>query len=146
MKKLFEHSIPADFSRVGDLRRLLREGLEPLGVSGSFLERLILVVDEVVSNSIEHGSEYRRGESPIRVIVHENSGGLHLKVDDLDVPQDMVASLEAELHSQDGVPPSALSERGRGMFLITMFLEDLRVLAVEGGGMRVQGRVLEASD
>jgi anti-sigma regulatory factor (Ser/Thr protein kinase) len=146
VKKVFEHRIPADLSLVGDLRRLLRHGLEQAGVSCGFIERLVLVVDEVVSNSIEHGAGYRKSAAPIRVVVRQRVDGLQVEVDDLDVPVDLVTTLEAELHGQDGMPPSAVSERGRGMFLITMLLTDLRVVAVEGGGMRVQGRLLEVGD
>lgn len=141
MIKLFEQRFPADLSRMADLRARVREALEAQGLSETTLERLILVVDEVVSNSIEHGGAYRTTVDPIRVSVHQNSTSLLLEVDDVDVPRDLVIDL-AKVFGDDGdETPSAMAERGRGMFLITMFLEDLEIVVAEGGGMRLQGRL-----
>ena len=140
----FDERFPADLSRMADLRRVLRAHLEGVGVDGAQVERMILVVDEVVSNSIEHGSEYRRSPDPIRVYVERVECDLLLQVDDADVPSDLVANLARVFDDQLGSAPSAVVERGRGMYLITMFLEDLEIVSAEGGGMRLQGR-LDAS-
>lgn len=144
MTELFDQRFPADLSRLADLRRVLREHLEGAGVDESQVERMVLVVDEVVSNAIEHGSAYRRSADPIRVCVERVEAVLLLKVDDADVPSDLVSSLARVFDDRLESAPSAVVERGRGMFLITMFLEDLEIVSAEGGGMRLQGR-LDAS-
>lgn len=141
MTEFFDERFPADLSRMGELRHLLRERLEGGGVDGALVERMILVVDEVVSNSIEHGLEYRRSSHPIRVGVERLECGLMLRIDDVDVPTDLVVNLARVFDDQLDAAPSAVVERGRGMFLITMFLEDLEILCAEGGGMRLQGRL-----
>ncbi len=123
---------------------MLREHLERLGVDEAQVDRMVLVVDEVVSNAIEHGSVYRRSPNPIRVCVERFEAFLLLKVDDADVPSDLVTNLARVFDDQIESVPSAVVERGRGMFLITMFLEGLEILSAEGGGMRLQGR-LDAS-
>ncbi len=144
MTDLFDERFPADLSRLEELRRVLREHLERLGVDEAQVDRMVLVVDEVVSNAIEHGSVYRRSPNPIRVCVERFEAFLLLKVDDADVPSDLVTNLARVFDDQIESVPSAVVERGRGMFLITMFLEGLEILSAEGGGMRLQGR-LDAS-
>ena len=144
MIDLFDERFPADLSRMAEVREIVRNGLAREGVPEEFQERLVLVVDEVVTNSIEHGAEYRQTEKPIRVCVGRTEDGLVLSVEDVDVPPDMVADLAREFGEQGGEAPASLLERGRGMFLISMFLEDLQVSSVEGGGMRLRGRLLES--
>ena len=144
MIDLFDKRFAADLSRMAEMREVVRESLVREGVPAEFLERLVLVVDEVVSNSIEHGTDYRQTEKPIRVCVGRTEDGLVLSVDDVDMPPDMVADLAREFGSQPGEAPALNLERGRGMFLISMFLEDLQVSSVDGGGMRLRGRLLES--
>ena len=144
MIALFDRRFPADLRLMAEVRRVLRTGLEQQGVPELFLERLVLVVDEVVSNSIEHGTDYRQTAEPIRVRVDRSEEGLILVVDDVDVPPAVVASLASEFREQENVAPSALLERGRGMFLIGAYLEDLQVTDADGCGMRLQGRLQES--
>lgn len=143
MNSLFDQRFPADLSRMSELRAVLRQVLVERGVSEDLLERLILVVDEVVTNSIEHGKAYRQTADPIRVGIQQGEQGLEVEVDDFDVPGDLVTALSREFGAHADTLPSVDHERGRGMFLVTLFLEDLRVTPVEGGGMRLQGRLVE---
>ena len=144
MIELFDRRFPADLRHMAEVRRVLRAALELKGVPELFLERLVLVVDEVVSNSIEHGTDYRQTTEPIRVRVDRSEEGLILLVDDVDVPRSVVESLASEFSEQEGVAPSVLLERGRGMFLIGTYLEDLQVTDADGCGMRLQGRLQES--
>jgi anti-sigma regulatory factor (Ser/Thr protein kinase) len=110
-------------------------------VEESRLDRLVLVVDEVVSNSIEHGADYRQSSEPIRVQVQSIQGELFLKIDDIDMPADKIAGLAQVFGEESEAAPSAMALRGRGMYLITSYLEDLEIVAVDGAGMRLQGRL-----
>ncbi|MCB9870419.1 MAG: ATP-binding protein [Planctomycetes bacterium] len=145
MKELFDRRMPADLSGMRDLRAMLRRELGKHGVPELFMERLVLVVDEVVSNAIEHGVDYRCSETPIRVCVQQSEAGLFLLVDDTDVPRRTVDELVAEF-GQQGETPAAALERGRGMFLVATFLVDLDIRWADGGGMRLQGRLQESRD
>jgi anti-sigma regulatory factor (Ser/Thr protein kinase) len=138
---LFDQYFAADLSRMAEMRRLLRESLEGEGVEESRLDRLVLVVDEVVSNSIEHGADYRQSSKPIRVQVQSIQGELFLKIDDIDMPADKIAGLAQVFGEESEAAPSAMALRGRGMYLITSYLEDLEIVAVDGAGMRLQGRL-----
>ncbi len=144
MIALFDRRFPADLRLMAEVRRVLRTGLEQQGVPELFLERLVLVVDEVVSNSIEHGTDYRQTADPIRVRVDRSEEGLILVVDDVDVPRAVVESLASEFREHDDAAPSVLLERGRGMFLIGTYLEDIQVTDADGCGMRLQGRLQES--
>ena len=141
MTLLFDQRFPADLSRMAALRAAMRTSLVAHGLSEVTLERLILVVDEVVSNSIEHGLDYRVSADPIRVCVERSTDDLLLQVEDQDVPPDLVRDLARVFDDGGEATPSAMAERGRGMFLITMFLEDLQIVVAEGGGMRLLGRL-----
>ena len=141
---MFDKRFPADLERMGDMRRALRSGLEVKGVPDACLERLVLVVDEVVTNSIEHGVDYRTSDDPIRVCVSRGEDGLRVLVEDVDVPSTLVRDLTREFAARRDEAPEAVLERGRGMFLITMFLEDLQVGAADGGGLRLEGLLQES--
>ena len=143
MTYLFDQRFPADLGRMMDLRTRLRDGLALCEIPAALVERVVLVVDEVVTNSIEHGEGYRKSEQPIRVAIRQGDQGLEVEVDDLDVPPELVGPLSKELNSEATTLPAMDHERGRGMFLVGMFLEGLRIAPVEGGGMRLQGRLIE---
>lgn len=143
MTDLFDQKFPADLGRMKELRTRLREGLALCQLADAMLERLVLVVDEVVTNAIEHGGGYRKSEQPIRVTVRQGAQGLEVEVDDLDVPPELAESLSKEMDSAANSLPAMDHERGRGLFLVGMFLEDLRIAPVAGGGMRLRGRLAE---
>lgn len=144
MTPIFDAHYPADLARVGEIRAALRARLAASGVAEIHLERLVLVVDEVVSNAIEHGGTYRGSPEPIRVQVWLDGAVLHLAVDDLDTPGDVRDALERDLGGAIPGQPDVTSERGRGLFLIHTFLADLEVSAVDGRGMRLTGRLAES--
>ena len=88
--EVLEFRLPAKIAHLRVLRRSLRQGLQDMGVAELPLDRLLLVVDEVVSNAIEHGQIYRRSAEPILVQVHRQDRGLLLSIEDADVPAAVV--------------------------------------------------------
>ena len=144
MIELFDRRFPADLSRMEGLRGEIRAGMKQEGVPSVLSDNLILVVDEIVSNAIEHGVEYRSSQHPIRVQVSKSEDGLLLAVCDTDVPRELVSDLAREFEQKDRSVSSSLMERGRGMFLIATLLAELRISHAEGGGMRLQGRLRES--
>ena len=144
MTELLDRRFPADLSRMGEMRGEIREGMKHEGVPDVLSDNLILVVDEIVSNAIEHGVEYRNSDHPIRIQVSKSEEGLVLAVSDVDVPNELIADLAKEFEQRDQNVSDSLMERGRGMFLITMLLAELRVSQADGGGMRLWGRLRES--
>ncbi len=143
MNNELDFRFPAEPDYLRVLRDRLREGLDAMGVPQAAADRVLLVMDEIASNAIEHGARYRHGEKPLRVRVRMvEESRLFLQFHDEDMPPDTFAEVSAEILSMDTAPFVEL-ERGRGLFLIREFLSDLQVLELSGGGMLLEGFLRE---
>jgi anti-sigma regulatory factor (Ser/Thr protein kinase) len=128
---------------VGKVRDAVRRLAAELGAAESVGEQLALVADELINNAIEHGSVYRRrGEALALEVAAAAAGRLRVEFVDPEMPGELVARLAAHVAEATGGLPALDSERGRGLFLLTVFLQDLRVEAAGvGGGLRIVGHV-----
>ena len=128
---------------VGKVRDAVRRLAADLGAAESVGEQLALVADELINNAIEHGSVYRRrGESLALEVAAAAAGRLRVEFVDPEMPGELVARLAAHVAEATGGLPALDSERGRGLFLLTVFLQDLRVEAAgAAGGLRIVGHV-----
>jgi anti-sigma regulatory factor (Ser/Thr protein kinase) len=128
---------------VGKVRDAVRRLAADLGAAESVGEQLALVADELINNAIEHGSVYRRrGEALALEVAAAAAGRLRVEFVDPEMPGELVARLAAHVAEATGGLPALDSERGRGLFLLTVFLQDLRVEAAGvGGGLRIVGHV-----
>lgn len=139
MKYELDYRFPAEPDHLRLFRNMLREGLVEMGVLEDAIQRALLVMDEVVSNAIEHGVEYRKGAKPLRARVQLVEGDrLFMEFYDEDVPSEVLAGVIREIQNGDYMPVAEL-ERGRGLFLIREFLSDLQVMELSGGGMLLEG-------
>lgn len=140
---VLEFRIEADVARVRFLRADIRDRLEELGVAEGDVDRLVLVVDELVSNSIEHGASYRSEEDVLSIRLTILESHVELGFEDPSVPAGIVAEMLRLLDQcrSGGVPPLD-NERGRGLFLIDDGLEDVVVEAgADGSGLELTGRL-----
>jgi anti-sigma regulatory factor (Ser/Thr protein kinase) len=128
---------------VGKVRDAVRRLAADLGAAESVGEQLALVADELINNAIEHGSVYRRrGEALALEVAAAAAGRLRVEFVDPEMPGELVARLAAHVAEATGGLPALDSERGRGLFLLTVFLQDLRVEAAgAAGGLRIVGHV-----
>lgn len=139
-KRLQFAASPGVVSKVRDaVRRLVAD----LGAAESVGDQLALVADELINNAIEHGAVYRRrGEALALEVAVAAAGRLRVEFVDPEMPGELVARLAAHVAEATGGLPALDSERGRGLFLLTVFLQDLRVEAAGvGGGLRIVGHV-----
>ena len=138
--------IEPDVSRLRSLRAAIREQLAAAGVADSDVDRLVLVVDEIVSNAIEHGSAYRNDEDVLGIRIRVADAHVDLVFHDPSVPQQTVAEMVAMLQRcQRGEMPPLDSERGRGLFLIRDGLDEIAVDTGAGGrGLELVGRLVRA--
>ncbi len=114
-----------------------------MGIAAAATDRVLLVMDEIVSNAIEHGAHYRQGGKPLRArVTLVEDDRLFLQFHDEDMPSDTFAEVSAEILNMDTVPFVEM-ERGRGLFLIREFLSDLQVLQPSDGGMLLEGFLRE---
>jgi anti-sigma regulatory factor (Ser/Thr protein kinase) len=128
---------------VGKVRDAVRRLAADLGAAESVGDQLALVADELINNAIEHGSVYRRrGEALALEVAAAAAGRLRVEFVDPEMPGELVARLAAHVAEATGGLPALDSERGRGLFLLTVFLQDLRVEAAgAAGGLRIVGHV-----
>lgn len=133
---------PAEPGHLRVFRRMLREGLAAMGIAEPATERVVLVMDEIVSNAIEHGADYRQGGEPLRARVTLVADRLFLQFHDDDMPAEILAELSRQILNGNCAPVAGL-ERGRGLFLIREFLSELQVQELSGGGMLLEGFLRE---
>lgn len=127
---------------VGKVRDAVRRLAADLGAAESVGDQLALVADELINNAIEHGAVYRRRGEALALEVAAAAGRLRVEFVDPEMPGELVARLAAHVAEATGGLPALDSERGRGLFLLTVFLQDLRVEAAGvGGGLRIVGHV-----
>ncbi|MCK5945004.1 MAG: ATP-binding protein [Planctomycetes bacterium] len=112
-----------------------------LGAEPSVCDNLALVVDELVNNAIEHGAAYRSSSQDLRVAIDTDGDLLVIEFFDPEMPEDQVRELSLALSATASGMPSLDSERGRGLFLLSVYLEDLRAERAEQGGLRLSGRI-----
>jgi len=141
---VLEFRIDADASRVRFLRTDIREQLEDIGVAEGDVDRLVLVVDEIVSNAIEHGRAYRRAHDVLAIRLTVAAAHVDLAFHDPSVPPETVNEMLRLIEQfRDGDVPPLDNERGRGLFLIDDGLDELSVVPGAGGqGLQLTGRLL----
>ena len=112
--------------------------LEELAADEQSVNKVVLVIDEMVANAIEHADPYR-GSSELLLRLTQRGQDVALDFEDPDVPADVIAELGAMLATGSERRPPVESERGRGLFLMATGIDQLEVSGRPGGGMRLTG-------
>jgi anti-sigma regulatory factor (Ser/Thr protein kinase) len=120
--------IPCDLSLVKPVRDLVASLCRLEGFDDERISEVTLVVTELVNNAIEHTGPPTTAE--IRGGSYEDRLEIAV-IDQAPVP------LEADAFEFDG-PPDADNERGRGLFLVKAFADEVRLSRAEGGGNRIE--------
>lgn len=123
------------------LRVRVRALATQMGVDEEGADRLALVVDELVNNAIEHGAGYRQQDLDLAIELHAFTEKMELTFFDREMPPESVQELARALSASATGMPTLDSERGRGLFLMSIYLEDLRVDVAPDGGLRLVGTV-----
>ncbi len=120
-----------------DVRRLATG----LGAEERVGDNLALVVDELVNNAIEHGAGYRQRGLDLALQVDADGEQLRVEFFDPEMPPDTVRELAQMLADAANGMPSLESERGRGLFLLSVYLQDLHAEVAMAGGLRLIGHI-----
>ncbi|MCB9879877.1 MAG: ATP-binding protein [Planctomycetes bacterium] len=138
-----EHEVvfPADGMMLRDVRAKVRKIAADLGAAANVCDNVALVVDEVVNNAIEHGASYRQHVHHLTVRLERDHENLVVQFFDPEMPDDEVGDLAQALGAASNGMPSLDSERGRGLFLLSVYLEGLRAELAPGGGLRLLGHL-----
>jgi anti-sigma regulatory factor (Ser/Thr protein kinase) len=133
---------PPDANSIRKLRQDVRATAARLGASAEACDALALVVDELANNAIEHGSVYRKAGADLAFQVALDGNAVVLDFYDPEMPSPLVQDLAQSLRDAADGTPALDSERGRGLFLISIYMEELRVAVAPQGGLHLRGRLL----
>jgi anti-sigma regulatory factor (Ser/Thr protein kinase) len=133
-------SFPPNGDALRRVRVRLRELAAEMGMAAAG-NGLALVVDELVNNAIEHGRVYRLRGLDLVIQLSPADGGVLVEFFDQEMPGHEVDELAKLLAAAAGGTPALENERGRGLFLLTVYLTELRAEAAPGGGLRLAGRL-----
>ncbi len=125
------------------LRADVRTAVTGLGAGEEIGDTVALVVDELVNNAIEHGAAYRQRGLDLAVEVALVGGRISVEFFDQEMPDATVRELATALTDVANGMPSLESERGRGLFLLSVYLDDLRAEVGPVGGLRLAGLVAQ---
>ncbi|MCA8950574.1 MAG: ATP-binding protein [Planctomycetes bacterium] len=127
---------PSELRRV---RSEVRDAAAKLGAPERICDTAALVVDELVNNAIEHGAVYRQHGHELGVRLAKLDGGFELVFHDPEMPEDEVSELARALGNANEAP-SLENERGRGLFLLSVYLDQLQVgVDPDQGGLSLRG-------
>lgn len=138
MKEEFSYPCASDHASVRVLRATIRDQLEAWNIDAGAANRIVLVVDEIASNSIDHSAEYRVQPPHFRLGLVETD--VEFTFVDPDMPESLVVEL-ARRFAELTAPPALDDERGRGLFLIRQSLEDVRFVWTQSVGLTLSGRL-----
>lgn len=133
-------TFPADGALLRKIRAKVRDLAGRHGAEPNVCDNLALVVDELVNNAIEHGASYRKG-GDLGVRIEASGERLAIEFYDPEMPNDQVEDLAAALQETANGMPSLESERGRGLFLLSVYLENLLAEVAPQGGLRLVGNI-----
>jgi anti-sigma regulatory factor (Ser/Thr protein kinase) len=112
-----------------------------MGATVEVGDKLALVVDEMVNNAVEHGAVYRRRGLDLAIELHVVGDRTRIEFFDQEMPVEFVRELARALCASAAGMPALASERGRGLFLMSIYLDDLRAEVADSGGLRLVGTV-----
>jgi anti-sigma regulatory factor (Ser/Thr protein kinase) len=142
MSELDMLTFPPDGLLLRKIRAKVRDLAGRLGAEPNVCDNLALVVDELVNNAIEHGASYRKGGLDLGVRIQADGDSLVIEFFDPEMPADQVEELANALSETTNGMPSLDSERGRGLFLLSVYLEGLSAGVASQGGLRLAGNIL----
>jgi serine/threonine-protein kinase RsbW len=128
-------SVPGALEAVPGARRTCAKWLQGAGADARALEEFGLVFTEICNNAVEHGGATPK--KPLRVRGSIVGGTLVLEV--LEGGGERAEGLDLAA-SRAVTPPAPEDERGRGLFLIRAFVDELRIDRTRDGHLRIRLR------
>ncbi|MFM1873049.1 MAG: Histidine kinaselike ATPase domain [Planctomycetota bacterium] len=137
-------SFPPRADVLRKLRADVRDLTQRLGGDEGIGDVVALVADELVNNAIEHGAGYRLRNLDLELSIAYRDARWFVTFRDPEMPQAEVAELAVAMAEVARGMPSLESERGRGLFLLSVYLERIAVCADAMGGLRLEGWVAKS--
>ncbi|MEN8151780.1 MAG: ATP-binding protein [Planctomycetota bacterium] len=113
------------------LREFLALSLKARGFDEEWIEEFGLAVTELVNNSFEHASPSEWHEVAVDLTIHPDRVEFRIR------DEGEGAITQADFDFEGKGPPDHFEDRGRGLFLISCFSDDVIVQEAEEGGTAV---------
>jgi anti-sigma regulatory factor (Ser/Thr protein kinase) len=124
--------IPSDLEYIPPLRQFIAELARVEGYSKKFCFRTEIIVDELVTNGILHGSQ--DVHTTIGVSAVFDQAQMHLSVQDQGGSRQNLENLKRSVHSPR---PSNDKKRGRGLKIVQMLSSEIKIDLAENGNTQV---------
>lgn len=135
----YKVQIPSDLEYIPPLRQFIAELARVEGFSKKFCFRTEIIVDELVTNGILHGSQ--DVHTTISVQAAFDQAQMHLSVQDQGGSMQNLENLKRSVHSPR---PSSDKKRGRGLKIVQMLSTEIKIDLAENGNTQVH--VVKAKD
>jgi anti-sigma regulatory factor (Ser/Thr protein kinase) len=124
---------PSDLDYVQPLRQFISDLAKAAGFTKKYCFRTEIIVDELSTNAIVHGSE--TPGSQVHLQVSFAPEGMNLSVADQGGPGKNLDHLKRAIYSPR---PSQESKRGRGLVIVQMLSDELLLTLEDSGATQVK--------
>lgn len=131
--------IPSDLEYIPPLRQFIAELARVEGFAKKFCFRTEIIVDELVTNGILHGSQ--DVHTAISLGVRFDQGQMHISVQDQGGSHHNLENLKRAVYSPKPTPDK---KRGRGLKIVQMLSSEVKIDLAENGNTQVH--VVKARD
>lgn len=116
-KKLFELYTISPFTKFNELRKILKENLENHRISEDKIHTCITVVDEILSNIVEHSYKFKRG--PIKLKIEKDTRNILIYFEEQGTPFIFQKGKKMDLDEDEILK----KERGLGLFIVEKIVD-----------------------
>jgi anti-sigma regulatory factor (Ser/Thr protein kinase) len=124
--------VPSDLEYIPPLRQFVAELARVEGFSKKFCFRTEIIVDELVTNGILHGSQ--DVHTTIALSARFEDAQMHLSVQDQGGSRKNLENLKRAVYSPR---PSSDRKRGRGLKIVQMLSSEIKIDLEENGNTQV---------
>ncbi len=132
MSNSFQVQFPSDLDYIPPLRHFVSEIAKSGGYDGKFCFRTEIIVDELCTNAILHGSS--RENSFVEMSLDLDDEKMNLSIRDKGGNRNDIDSLKRAVYNSKPEPDNT---RGRGMDIVQMLANELTIDLDENGNTQV---------
>lgn len=125
--------IAGTFEAVVAARRAIHEWMKRAAATDQALNEMALVITEICNNAVEHGSA--TPDEPMKLTAEITDGILKMEI--IEKSGEAVDPIGQALLESFG-PPSLEEERGRGLFLIRVYVDEFQIDTTDANKLRIR--------
>ena len=134
-QEILKLSVPSSLKYIRPIQMFIGQLAQQLGFCRTRIYDIELIIDEVCSNAIEHGSETPDSGIDLTLTLDSSKLEIHVRDKGKSVRKNWLATGRLDEVSQKMTPDS---ERGHGIFLAEKLSDSLEILTNPLGGTDVQ--------